>query len=60
MAATQKEINDLKKTSISNISNIATETSAEIIKQIINSEINKSSVSAIVNDITKKHMEKQI
>ena len=60
LAATQKEINDLKKTSISNISNIATETSAEIIKQIINIEVNKSSVSAIVNEVAKSEMKKHI
>ena len=60
LAAAEKEIEDLKKTSISNISNIATEISAEIIKQIINTEANTSNVSAIVNDITKKEMEKHI
>ena len=47
--AAEKEIKDLKKSSISNINNIATETSAEVIKQIINTEVNKSSVSAIVD-----------
>ena len=54
------EIKDLKKNSISNIDNIATEISAEIIKQIINTETNKSNVSAIVNDITKREMKKHI
>ena len=60
LVAAEKEIKDLKKLSISTISNIATETSAEIIKQIINAEINKSSVSAIVNDIVKRKIEKHI
>ena len=60
LAATEKEIKDLKKFSISNISNIATETSAEIIKQIINIEVNKSSISAIVDDVIKKKIEKYI
>ena len=55
----ENEIKDLKKSSILNINRIATETTTEIIKQIFNSEINKSSVSAIVNDITKRQMEKQ-
>ena len=54
----EKEVKDLKKSSISSIRNIATETSAEIIKQIINAEVNKSSVSAIVNDVAKKETEK--
>jgi len=56
----EKEIIDLKKSSISNISNIAAETSSEIMKQVINTEINKSSVSAIVNEVIKKKIEKYI
>jgi len=60
LAATEKEIKDLKKTSTSNVADIAAETSAEIIRQIINTEVNKSNVSAIVNEITKKEMEKHI
>jgi len=56
----EKEIKDLKKTSISSMGDIATETSTEIIRQIINTEVNKSNVSAIVNDITKREMEKHI
>ena len=55
-----KEIKDLKKSSISNINNIAAETSAEIIKQIINIEVNKSSVSAIVEDVVKRKVVKYI
>ena len=60
LVATEKEIKDLKKSSISNINHIATETTTEIIKQIINTQVNKSSVSAIVNDVTKRQMEKHI
>ena len=60
LATIEEEIKVLKKSSVSNINQIATETTTEIIKQIINSEVNKSSVSAIVNEIAKKHMEKQI
>jgi len=60
LVAAEKEIKDLKKTSISNISNIAAETSAEIIKQIINIEVNKSSVSAIVDDVVKRKVVKYI
>ena len=56
----EKEIKDLKKSSVLNISNIAVETSSEILKHIINNEVNKSSVSAIVNEITKRKMEKYI
>ena len=60
LLAVEKEIKDLKKNSISNIDNIATEISTEIIKQILNTETNKSNVSAIVNDIAKKEMKKHI
>jgi len=60
LIAAEKEIENLKKSSILNISNIAAETSAEVIKQIINTEVNKSSVSAIVNEIVKRKMEKYI
>ena len=56
----EKEIKDLKKTSTSNIADIAGKTSAEIIRQIINTEVNKSNVAAIVNEITKKEIEKHI
>jgi F-type H+-transporting ATPase subunit b len=56
----EEEIEKLKKSSISNISSIATETSTEVIKQIINTEVNKSSVSAIVNEIVKRKMEKYL
>ena len=60
LVAAEKEIKDLKKSSISNINHIATETTTEIIKQIINTQANKSSVSAIVSDVTKREMEKHI
>ena len=60
LVATEEEIKDLKKSSISNINHIATETTTEIIKQIINTQVNKSNVSAIVNDVTKRQMEKHI
>ena len=60
LKAVEKEIKDLKKSSLSNISNIAIQTSAEVIKQIIDTEVNKSNVSAIVEDIIKRKMEKHI
>ena len=60
LVTTEKEIKDLKKSSISNINTIATEAAAEVIKQIINIEVNKSSASAIVNDLVKRKLEKHI
>ena len=50
----EKEIKNLKETSVSKINSMAAEISAEIIKKIIDTEINKSSVSAIVDNISKK------
>jgi len=60
IGATEKEIENLKKSSINNINKIASDTSGEIIKKIVDTEINNSSVSAIVNDIMKKKGEKYI
>ena len=60
LAKVEKEIKELKKSSISNMSYIAADASAEIIKQIIDAEVNKSNVAAIVNDIIKKRVEKHI
>jgi len=54
----EEEIKSLKKSSISNINKIAETSTSEIIKQIIGTDINASSVSAIVEDISKKRMEK--
>ena len=60
LIAAEKTIKDLKKSSILNINNIASETSAEIIKLIVNTEVNKSNVSAIVDNITKKEVKKYL
>jgi len=54
----EKEIRDLKKTSISSINKIAVEIASEIIKKTVGTEINMSNASAIVEDISKKKVEK--
>ena len=54
----ETEIKNLKKSSILNINKIATEISSEIVKKIIGVEINKSNVTAIVEDISKNKMGK--
>ena len=56
----EKEIRDLKNSSLESIKKIAVEISSEIVKKIIDTELNKSNVSAIVEDISKKRLEKQI
>jgi F-type H+-transporting ATPase subunit b len=60
LSGVEKEIKDLKKSSLLNINNIAADTSAEIIREIIDSEVNKSNVSAIVNDISKRKVEQYL
>ncbi len=55
---TEEEIKNLKKTSVSSINKIAAEIASETIKQIIGTEVNKSNVTAIVDDLSKKKMEK--
>ena len=54
----EKEILDLKKKSPEKINKIAIEASADIVKQIIGSEVNSSNISAIVEDISKKNKDK--
>ncbi len=54
----EKEISDLKKKAPEKINIIAIETSADLLKEVIGVEVNKSSVSAIVEDLSKKNKEK--
>ena len=48
------EISSLKKTAPEKINKIAIETSSEILKNLIGAEINNSSISAIVDDLSKR------
>ena len=50
----EKEINELKKTAPEKINQIAIQTSSEILKNLMGTEINNSSISAIVDDLSKK------
>ena len=54
----EKEIKDLKKSSIENINIIASDISSEVLKQILSTEVNRSNVTAIVNNLVKKEMVK--
>jgi len=56
----EKEIKTLKLSSIKDINKISIETSSEIVKKIAGTEVNASSVSAIVEDISKKEIIKYI
>ena len=57
--AVEKEIDDLKKSSDEKISKIAVESSSELIKELIGVEVNNSSISAIVEDQSKKMKERK-
>ena len=56
--STEKEINDLRNNSKEKIHKIAIETSSDLIKQLIDVEVNNSSISAIVEDLSKKNKDK--
>ena len=60
LMSVEKEIKSLKKSSISNINKIAAEISSEMVKQLIGTEVNTSNVSAIVQDVSKKKIEKYL
>ncbi len=54
----EKDITNLKNNAPEKINKIAIETSADLIKQLIGMEVNNSSISAIVEDLSKKNREK--
>ena len=54
----EKEIEVLKKNASEKINKIAIETSSELIKKLIGAEINSSSISAIVDDLSKRNGDK--
>ena len=59
ISTAEEEINNLKINSNEKIKNIAVETSSELIKQLIGEEANSSSISAIVEEQSKKNKENQ-
>ena len=54
ISTAEEEINNLKIDSSEKIKNIAVETSSELIKQLIGEETNNSSISAIVEEQSRK------
>ena len=51
----EKEIEVVKKSAPEKINRIAIEMSSELLKKLIGAEINNSSITAIVNDLSKKN-----
>ena len=54
----EEEIIKLKKSAPERINKIAIETSSELLKKLIGAEVNNSSISAIVEDLSKKDGDK--
>ncbi len=54
----EKEIEVLKKNAPEKINKIAIETSSQLIKKLIGAEVNNSSISAIVEDLSKRSGDK--
>ena len=54
----EKEIEILRKSAPEKINKIAVDTSSELLKRLIGTDVNNSSISAIVEDIAKKNKEK--
>ena len=54
----EEEINILRQEAPAKINKIAIETSSELIQKLIGAEINNSSISAIVDDLSKKNGDK--
>mgnify|MGYP002842775446 CR=1 FL=1 len=55
----EEEIKALRKTSHDKINKIAIETSTDLIKQLIGEDVNNSSISAIVEDLSRKNKDSQ-
>ena len=55
----EQEINKLKKGSSEKINKIAIETTSELLVKLIGTEVNNSSISAIVDDLSKRNGNKQ-
>ena len=60
LSSVEKEIRSLKKSSVSDINKIAEELTSEILKELVNTEVNKSNITAVIGDLTKKKFEKYI
>ena len=54
----EQNIDVLRKNAPEKINKIAIETSKQLVKKLIGAEINNSSISAIVNDLSKKNKDK--
>ena len=56
----EKEINNFKKKSLKSVSKISKEISSEVIKKILNTEVNESNLSAIVEEVSQKRLKNNL
>ncbi len=56
----EKEIKNFKKKSLESVSKISKEISSEVIKKILNTEVNESNVSAIVEEVSQKRLKNNL
>jgi len=54
----EAEIQEFRNKALEKINKIAVETSADLLQQLIGAEVNNSSISAIVDDLSRKKMDK--
>ena len=54
----EKEIIELKNNAPEKVNKIAIETSKELVKELIDAEVNNSNISAIVEDLSKRNKDK--
>ena len=58
IAEAEKEIDKLRKNAPDKINKIAIETSSELLQKLIGAQVNNSSISAIVDDLSKRNGDK--
>ena len=56
----EKEIKNFKQKSLESISKISKEISSEVIKKVLNTEINESNLSAIVEEVSRKRLKNNL
>ena len=54
----EEEIRTLQNSAADKINNIAIDTSSALVRKLIGAEVNSSSISAIVDDLSKKNGDK--
>ena len=54
----EKEIIELKNTSVEKINKIAIETTSDLVENFLETDVNKSNISAVVEDLYKKNKDK--